>query len=407
MNIGFYIANISPADGGIFQYSLYILRMLVKCDSVNSIYLFQSNDQHEALSEILNDRKVRAVICNGNTRIKNLMRQASEFWITRYYMRIKSPKYFLNLYKLLNPERKQLNKFNIDLLHVPRQHSPAYKLKYPVIITMHDIQHVHYPEFFTPLERVHKAIRYYITMSETDQVIVSYHHVKNDLIKYFKTKDEKISVCPVPVNDDWMTNSATSFELLKEKYHLPEVYIMTPAATWEHKNHIAVLKALNLLRGESFKVFWISTGNKTPFYEVISEKIKSLNLEDQVLFPGIVSDSDLKGLYQNTSLVVIPTLYEAGSGPLFEAMRYKKPVICSNVTSLPETIDNPEFTFNPLNIMELAGLIKRGLTDTQFIERNLENSRKRTDYFKSIDYDTAFLNTYSKATQGFIQKEID
>lgn len=381
--------------------------MLIKCDSVDTVYLFHSNDQYEALSEFLNDRKVKAVICNGNTRFKNFMRQASEFWITRYYMRINPPHYFLSLYKLLNPERKVLNKFNIDLLHIPRQHSPAYKLKYPVIVTMHDIQHMHYPEFFTPLQRVHKAIKYYITMSEADQVIVSYDHVKQDLLKYFKTKQEKINVCPVPLNDDWMTKSATSIELLREKYNLPDVYIMTPAATWEHKNHIAVLEALNLLRGESFKVFWIATGNKTPFYKVISEKIKSMSLEDQVLFTGIVSDSDLKGLYQNASLVVIPTLYEAGSGPLFEAMRYNKPVVCSNVTSLPESIGNSEFVFNPLNIMELAGLIKRALTDMEFIERNIENSQRQTDYFKNINYDTAFLNAYSKATKDFIQKEGD
>ena len=50
--------------------------------------------------------------------------------------------------------------------------------------------------------------------------------------------------------------------------------------------------------------------------------------------PGIVPEEDLIGLYKWASLVVIPTLYEAGSGPLYEAMKYSTPVICSNVTSV-------------------------------------------------------------------------
>ena len=77
------------------------------------------------------------------------------------------------------------------------------------------------------------------------------------------------------------------------------------------------------------------------------EKISELNLSEAVHFLGIVPEEDLISLYKNSSLVVIPTLYEAGSGPLYEAMRYQVPVICSNVTSLPDTVSNDEFLFDP------------------------------------------------------------
>ena len=401
MRIGFYLNNISPQDGGIFQYSIYLLKMLLRCDQINQIYLFYSAGQQELLIEYFNDKKVTPVKYFKNNRLIKAMRQISEFWLTRYYMRINKQKHNLFFYKLFNPDRIFFNRFKIDLLHVPRQHSPVYKLKYPVIITMHDIQHFHFPEFFTSLERIHKAIRYHVSLKEADHIIVSYNHVKKDIEKYFIDETVKTSVCPVPLSDDWITSQATSPDVLRTKYNVPQIFILTPAATWQHKNHLGLLEALNVLRGEGLTVFWVATGFKTSFYENISKRILELKLQDQVLFTGIVPDNDLRGLYNIANLVVIPTFYEAGSGPLVEAMRYGVPVICSNVTSLPEMINNPDFIFNPLNILELASLIKRALTDQDFIERNKENSRKQIELLRNIDYTQPFLEAYSASVKRF------
>lgn len=406
MRIGFYLTNINPSDGGIFQYSIYLLKMLIKCDQVSQIYLFYSIEQKEVLSIYFTEKKIRPIQYLKSTMIVRTLRQASEFWLTRYYMRINKQKYNLILYKLFNPDRLFFNRYKVDLLHIPRQHSPAYLLKYPVIITMHDIQHFHFPEFFTSLERVHKAIRYHISFKEADHIIVSFNHVKNDIDKYYKEEKEKTSVCPVPLIDDWISSEPTSYEVLKKKYHITGTFILTPAATWQHKNHLAVLEALSILRSEGLNLFWIATGNKTSYFETINKRISELKLEDQVIFPGIVPDQDLKGLYYSTSLVVIPTFYEAGSGPLVEAMRYGVPVICSNVTSLPEMIGNPEFIFNPYNSLELASLIKQAVTDDDFVNRNLENSKKQIDLFRSMNYIKPFVKVYTETLEEFRLKKI-
>jgi glycosyltransferase involved in cell wall biosynthesis len=401
MNIGIYLVNIKPSDGGIFQYSIYLLNMLLKCNDIETIHLFYAKEQQQLFQNYLLCNKVKPVRYFQNTGFINVRRHIADFWLTKFYLRRNKQRYCLFLYKLLNPDRRFLNKFTLDLLHVPRQHSPAYELNYPVAVTMHDVQHFYFPEFFTPLQRTHKSISYHISMEEADHIIVSFNHVKSDLIKYFKTVKTEISVCRVPLTDDWITTKATPAEELRIKYHLPEIFMLTPAATWEHKNHIAVLEALNLLRGESFKIFWVATGYKTPFFKTIEERIKELELEDQVLFTDIVSESDLKGLYDIASLVVIPTLYEAGSGPLFEAMRYEVPVICSNVTSLPETIGNREFVFNPINIVEIATLIKRAIKDDKFIKSNKENSRLQSAHLRNLDYQRSFVEAYSLAIDSY------
>jgi len=347
--------------------------------------------------------KVRAVMHDERSKTYNFLKKSSEFFLTRYYLKLASSRLIYRLYCLLNPDRRFLNRFNLDVLHVPRQHSPAYNLKYPVIITMHDVQHFHFPEFFSPVERIYKSIRYFTSMSETTHVIVSYSHVKNDLNKYFSNIKARISVCPVPLNEDWTAGyPETSINDLKETYNTPDHIILTPAATWEHKNHIAVLKALSLLRDEGLKIFWVSTGNKTGFYPTIEKSINELNLADQVLFTGVVPESDLIGFYKIAKLVVIPTLYEAGSGPLIEAIRYNTPVICSNVTSLPETIGNSEFVFDPTNYRQIADLIKRALTDDKFLTRNKANSEKRAFFYNNVSSSAAFIEAYNIAITDFI-----
>ena len=145
----------------------------------------------------------------------------------------------------------------------------------------------------------------------------------------------------------------------------------------------------------------ICTGNKTDHYKNIRSVIEELELSEFIHFLGIVPEEDLIGLYKNTRLVVIPTLYEAGSGPLYEAMRYKAPVICSNVTSLPETMSNEEFTFNPNDVVILKEKIKKGLKDVNFKEKNIENSTIRMKNYNNYNYSLSFIEMY----KGLIKKK--
>lgn len=398
MKVGYYISKIQASDGGIYQYSIYILKMLLQSKEVEKLYLFYSADQSETFETFLKHPKTVAVLHDKKGRLYNLRKRMAEFFLTRYYLKDGHFTFAHELFFHIDPNRRFLNKFKLDVLHAPRQQAPSYGLKFPVIISMHDLQQLHYPEFFTPLQRIYRSITYYTSLSEASHVIVSYNHVKEDIHKYFSNIRPAVSVCPVPMNEDWTeSNTHTVAEILRQKFGLPAVFILTPAATWVHKNHNAVLEALSILQKKGKKVFWVSTGHQTSYYKTIEAKIRELGLTDQVIFTGLVSDADLMGLFRMASLVVIPTLYEAGSGPLYEAIRYQVPVICSNVTSLPDTMQNDEFIFDPLNYAQIAGLIETALSDNSFIERNKQNSANRVTEFKSADYESSFIKAYRAA----------
>jgi len=405
MKIGYYIHHTSLKAGGIFTYSIGILKLLIKSDEIEHIHLIISSDQEKYFQKIVTSSKVKFNIVDRKKLFVNIRFAFSYFLsnaVALYRNRFKKPhhlKFVSKLSLLLNPYNKYITPSQIDLLHVPFQYSPIYNVDLPVIITMHDIQEYHYPEYFSSLQKLHRKINNLSAINESNHIIVSFDHIKKDMLKYFDVNESKISVCPPPFAEDWFLSDKISSEnVLKEKYDFGKEYLLYPAATWKHKNHFNLIKAIAKLVNDELDIQLICTGNKTAYHEIIEGEIGKLNLDKNVKFLGIVPEEDLIGLYKSASLVIIPTLYEAGSGPLYEAMRYSSPVICSNVTSLPDTMGNVNFIFDPNNVEEIAALMERMLTDDSFKEENINNSKKRMESLSAVDYSKNFIGVYKKVS---------
>ena len=401
MRIGYYIHHTTIAAGGVFTYSIAILKQLIKSPEVEKVIIITSQEVSETLNEFRNEDKLEIKIVDRNKFFINLMLR---IWFALYtaILIIQSLipiKNFSNKLKhsiaKINPYQKIVESSEIDFLHVPIQHSPIYKIKTPLIITMHDIQEYHFPEYFSLLERLRRVIKNNMAIMDSNQIIVSFNHVKNDIVKHFNIEEEKVSICPPPFGDDWfLKKNESDWNEIQKKYDLKRKYILYPAATWAHKNHIKLLEAVKKINDEGLEFDLICTGNKTAHYNTILKRIEELMLTKVAHFLGIVPEEDLISLYKNSSLVVIPTLYEAGSAPLYEAMRYQVPVICSNVTSLPDAINNDEFIFNPNSADEMVSLIKKMLTNEDFRKENLDNSKKRMELLKAVDYSKNFIDVY-------------
>jgi len=395
MRVGFYIHHTTISAGGIFTYSIGILKQLLKTDRIEKIIIITSKEVNEKLKEISQHPKVEIVNVN---RKDPMVKLRLICYFSLLIMTMPFGKIFFNIFNWLNPYSRLLVKENLSIFHVPVQYAPIYKARIPVIITMHDLQEYHYPEFFSFKEKLHRKVNNHIAILDSDRIIVSFAHVKKDILKFFKVSEEKISVCPPPFADNWFAESKeTEWNLLSKKYDLDKNFILYPAATWRHKNHLGLLVAMKSLIKEKIDIHLVCTGKKTDFYKEIQIKIIDYGLSDNIHFLDIVPEKDLIGLYKNAGLIVIPTLYEAGSGPLYEAMRYGIPVICSNVTSLPETIGNKNFIFNPNDSEETIKKIKLGLFDDEFRKRNIQNSKEKMETFRQINFYENFLEAYKKA----------
>jgi len=398
MKIGYWLGNANISSGGTSPYAWRLLENLLigsKLQEIDILIICSPEVQTDCL-DLINKYQASARIClipsKWNIITRVISRSANLF--SKLCKRFDIPSRALNYFNYLY---RWVSSLDIDLLHVPYQTSPYYDLPYPLVVTMHDVQELHYPEFFTPQERASRAKHYWESLEKSSAVIVSFNHVKQDLIKYFSLDDHKVHVCPPPYQNIQLQENACEEESnFKNKYTKYSNFLLYPAQSWQHKNHLSLIKAIEYVK-EKFDISLslVCTGRKNPnFFPTIENYLKQSEVYNQVYFTDIVPETELYWLYKNCALVVIPTLYEAGSFPLLEAMILEVPVICSNVTSLPETINDSRFVFDPLDINQLADLIVQIFDDGEFRNSNVLNSKEQINKLRNSSTVEYFMDVW-------------
>lgn len=380
MNILIYLPEINQAYGGIVQYSFGIIDLIAR-DTDNTFYIYH-NSSNDSLIEIINKYPHLHLITDNNIYLSKFYKYRRDsiklynLFASRFDLKLKKYKTIVDTLS---------KKYKIDIIHCPYQDLPlANNVK--VITTLHDVQEIHFPEYFTAEQRAWRANNYLDFLRQSDIIIVSYLHVKNDLIKYFNVPDDKIQIVLLPMHNNWFSKFKDDEIVDLKKYGLSEKFFLYPANTWKHKNHIRLIEAVDLIRKQyHITINIVCTGHLNENYNEIKQRIESLNLKNQFIFTDIVEEKDLFSLYKSSYGVVIPTTYEAGSFPLYESILMNKPVICSKVTSLTETIGSDQFTFNPFNVQELADKIFMLWSNKEFREMNLIQLRKQADVIKKND----------------------
>jgi glycosyltransferase involved in cell wall biosynthesis len=286
----------------------------------------------------------------------------------------------------------------IQIIHCPYPILPETS-SVKIVSTLHDVQEIYLPEFFSAEERAQRATAYLKLLRRSSMVIVSYDHIKRDLIKYFNVPSENINTILLKMDKLWFQKYDD-----KDLINLPpnlesKKYVLYPANAWQHKNHLRLLEAVAFLRNkENVLIHLVCTGNFDSLHgRNVIAKCDELGISNQVSFLGVVEETMLFTLYKKATAVVIPTLYEAGSFPLMESMFLNVPVICSNITSLPDTIGDNEFVFDPNDVTSIAAKLIKITSDEEFRQRSIFNSKIQRDRLKTTNPLELIKETYANA----------
>ena len=247
----------------------------------------------------------------------------------------------------------------VDVMHFTKQ--LAFLTQVPSLYEPHDLQHLHLPQFFTPLQLMDREVQYRAFCNQARLVLAMTSWGKQDLIQQYKLPPEKIAIIPrPPVLSAYPAPTHEDLLTTRQKFTLPDTFIFYPAQTWPHKNHLALLKALAILRDQfGLIVPLVSSGKQNEFFPKIQNYIHQLQLMQQVQFLGFVTPLELQSLYRLSQCMVFPSKFEGWGLPLVEAFLAETPVTCSNVTSLPQLAGDAALLFNPDQPLEIAAAIHR------------------------------------------------
>ena len=144
-------------------------------------------------------------------------------------------------------------------------------------------------------------------------------------------------------------------------------YVVAVTGGDERKNTKGLLRAWGLvdptLRSRSQLV--IATAHSPAVLRRWEQWAREADVQDDVIFTGSVTDDEMVAILQNARLAVMPSVDEGFGLPVVEAAACGCPAICSNLTSLPEVLEEPAALFDPHNPSAIARAIERGLTDDE------------------------------------------
>lgn len=253
----------------------------------------------------------------------------------------------------------------MDLVHFPLQN--AFLTAVPSLYHPHDLQHVHLPELFTASEIHRRETIYRAFCGQAALVPVASEWVQRDLEAQFGLPPEKVPVVNLaPFNAAIAPLAPGRLEALARDLALPDGFIFYAAQTWPHKNHMALLEALALLRDrDGLCIPFVSSGRKGDYFPVLERRVQELGLGDQVQFLGFVNHEALQALYELCRCVVIPSRFEAASFPLWEAFQAGRAAACATTTSLPAQAAGAALLFPADDVPAMAEAIKRLWTDAE------------------------------------------
>ncbi len=264
----------------------------------------------------------------------------------------------------------------VDLWFCPMMDLQPRNIDIPSVVTIADIQHEFYPQFFPPEEMRHRTLTLKPSCRLATAVIAVSEHCRQSLIERYQLDANKVhriyeAASPACTPD----NAREAWPQVAKQYGLEKGYILYPANTWPHKNHELLFMALHLLKKRVLSPTLVLTGSHIASLDALKDLAKQFDLQDNVRHLGYVEQDIFPGLYHGAACLVFPSLYEGFGIPLVEAMASGCAVACSNICSIPEVVGEAALLFDPRKPDMIADRLEQMLRDgalrRQLIEKGL------------------------------------
>ena len=240
--------------------------------------------------------------------------------------------------------------YSLALLHTDR----------PFAYTLHDLQERYYPENFHWSQRAWRHQVHSSLLQRARRVICESNYVKSDIVRFFGLPEERAVVMPAPPQQQFLTvSSEDQLQAVRVRLQLPDRYLFYPAQFWLHKNHMRLLEAFAEVVREVPDLKLVLTGKKRDEYEAVMRAVDRFGLHDKVRHLGYVEQDDLRAIYELATALVMPSLFESVSIPIYEAFEVGTPVAASNILAIPEQVGDAGLLFDPKSVDSIKQAILR------------------------------------------------
>ncbi len=283
-----------------------------------------------------------------------------------------APDYCSNDDNISNQVDVIVNELSIDLVWCL---GPlGIQLGVPVIVTVFDLAHrqlPHFPEFKLGGWDWCQRERHYSTILPRAALIVTGTEFCKRLISTcYSVPEANIVVNPLTAPTFPQCGELHTLSSTDDYTRCDSGYLFYPAQFWPHKNHINLLRALDVIRSKyhltpNLVLSGSDQGNLNHVLDCVSE----LRLTKSVNIIGFVSRKSIQDLYINAAMLVYPSLFGPDNIPPLEAFSLGCPVALANNEGATDQIcPESALYFDPLDPEDIAAKVYRLLTTSTLRE---------------------------------------
>ena len=299
-----------------------------------------------------------------------------------------------------------------DMFWFLRKHNKKFDLfhstsnQYPLclkngVATVHDITFRKYLDTAKWSSKIapcylNKVIK--TALSRSAAIIAVSKATKNALTEAYRL-DKKIEDKIEVIYEGWEHLLKTDPALSEaSRFIAPRSYLFYVGTTRVHKNIKNLLKAFAIAKKDlPENKSLVVSGNESYLDAEETEIIRKINTKGQcVFFTGFVSKSALEQLFINADAFIFPSFSEGFGIPVLEAFYFKKPLLCSNTSSLPEIAGEAALYFDPSNPAAIAATILHFYHNPVLWEVLIARGEKQLQLFSWKKTATEIVSVYKK-----------
>jgi glycosyltransferase involved in cell wall biosynthesis len=392
MKVGINCLQIDPTYvGGVTTYVLGLLEGFANLDYGCRFRLFVTEANQQVFQRFAKHDSFDVITVHDRLlSLKSNVCRAALLSHNSSFFKFVSDIAFRDIQELMDSES--------DVVYTPTPVLRYFNGRRPTVLTMHDIQHLHHPEFFGRMRLLSRRITYDLSARYAGYFQANSRYTKEDFLSHFRwLSEDRVEIIPPGVRTvQFATPTDTNF--LHRAYGIPERFLFYPAQLWPHKNHLTILKALKQIEARcGMKIPLVLTGAKYGAAAQVIAFIQDQGM-DYVHYLGTIPAVHMISLYQKATFLIMATLHESGGFPILEAAAAGTPIITSRIPPFEEFGEILQLNFfNPLDTSELARLIASLWNDERTAAAQSSYNRERVTLFSWENAAKKFVRLFAKA----------
>jgi glycosyltransferase involved in cell wall biosynthesis len=338
--------------------------------------------------------------------LEGLVQDGSPYCYTLFYTRpdalssVKLDQRFMCRKISANPIRRicvslprALRALRPDVFHCQYILPPAVRSK--TVVTIHDLAHEHYPQYFTRMEalRMRKLVPW--SARRADHIITVSEYSARDIETLYGIPRSRITVAYQAAASKFRPRDQQNCRAhLESAYGLRSPFLLYVGRVQARKNLIRLVEAYALVRSRHPELKLVIVGKPDLHYGRLLARVQQLRLNDAVVLPGYVSDDDLPLFYNVAEIFIFPSIFEGFGLPIMESMASGVPTITSAGSCLREIAGDGALLVDPLSVDSIADGIGQVMEQPQLRSQLIERGLRRSAWFSTQSFARKILDVY-------------